>query len=78
MPPTPSTLYTKLTRQVVGIAFKNLICIMVQLTTAITIIYSPVFVFKNYGKNVDEIPHYCVNILNFFKKKKGKKVVVVR
>ena len=46
---------------------------MVQLTTAITIIYSPVFVFKNYGKNVDEIPHYCVNILNFFKKKKGKK-----
>ena len=41
--------------------------------SAITITYSPVFVLKNYGKNVDEIPHYCVNILNFFfKKKRGK------
>lgn len=41
--------------------------------SAITITYSPVFVFKNYGKNVDEIPHYCVNILHFFfKKKRGK------
>ena len=45
---------------------------MVQLTTAITIIYSPAFVFKNYGKNVDEIPHYCVNILNFLRKKREK------
>ena len=46
--------------------------------SAITVTYSLVFVFKNYGKNVAEIPHYSVNILIFFKRKKGEKVVVVR